>query len=175
MNTPVFPIYERDGRAFIDTVRSCSTSDARADSYHHSRNTISETTLILLLGEVSDPHHTVDYYLAYSNWVITVLRERAEYADCRRCVERDGRAYRTVPELLLPGEVPTVVMDLSHLVRACVRRCAFDCPYTAYRVNVILIKIPFGFLRLLGPQLWRDVSRYEGIVASGISPREEVS
>ena len=56
----------------------------------------------------------------------------------------------------------------------CVRRCAFDRSYTACRVNVILIKIPFGFLRLLGPQLWRDVSRYEGIVASGVSPQEEV-
>lgn len=55
-----------------------------------------------------------------------------------------------------------------------VPRCAFDRSDTACRVNVILIKIPFGFLRLLGPQLWSDVSRYEGIVASGVSPQEEV-
>lgn len=38
--------------------------------------------------------------------------------------------------------------------------------------NVILIKIPFGFLRLLGPQLWADVNRYE-IIASVISPKDE--
>lgn len=50
----VFPIYDRDGRAYIDAVRSCSAGEAQPDSYHCSRDTISETTLILLLGEVSD-------------------------------------------------------------------------------------------------------------------------
>ena len=56
----------------------------------------------------------------------------------------------------------------------CVRRCAFDRSYTACRVNVILIKIPFGFLRLLGPQLWRDVSRY-GVLCTERMLRKHIS
>ncbi|KAI0774921.1 cytochrome P450 [Trametes elegans] len=41
-------------------------------------------------------------------------------------------------------------------------------------VKIMLIRIPFGFLRKFGPRLWRDVDRYQEMVASEeISPEEE--
>ncbi|OBZ68632.1 Lanosterol 14-alpha demethylase [Grifola frondosa] len=41
-------------------------------------------------------------------------------------------------------------------------------------VKVMLISIPFGFLRIYGPQLWQDVNKYEAMAASGkVSPKDE--
>lgn len=40
----------------------------------------------------------------------------------------------------------------------------------------MLIKIPFGFLVGLGPQLWKDVNKYERLAASGtLNAKTEVS
>lgn len=44
-----------------------------------------------------------------------------------------------------------------------------------FRINVIIIKIPFGFVRLLGPRLWVDVSRYEKIARKSKASEQEVS
>ncbi|PIL31185.1 cytochrome P450 [Ganoderma sinense ZZ0214-1] len=41
-------------------------------------------------------------------------------------------------------------------------------------VKVMLITIPFGFLRVYGPKVWRDINRYEDMVRSGkLSPKDE--
>ncbi|KAI0714630.1 cytochrome P450 [Earliella scabrosa] len=34
-------------------------------------------------------------------------------------------------------------------------------------VKVMLIRIPFGFLRTFGPRIWQDINRYEDMIASG--------
>ncbi|KAI0756132.1 cytochrome P450 [Daedaleopsis nitida] len=34
-------------------------------------------------------------------------------------------------------------------------------------VKVMLINIPFGFLRKYGPKIWQDINRYEDLIASG--------
>ncbi len=40
----------------------------------------------------------------------------------------------------------------------------------------MLVSIPFGFLRKYGPRIWKDIDRYEELLASGkLSPKEEVS
>lgn len=39
----------------------------------------------------------------------------------------------------------------------------------------MLITIPFGFLRVFGPNVWRDINRYEDMVRSGkVSSKDEV-
>lgn len=43
------------------------------------------------------------------------------------------------------------------------------------RVKVMLITIPFGFLRVYGPNVWRDINRYEDMLRSGkLTPKDEV-
>ncbi|EPS97861.1 hypothetical protein FOMPIDRAFT_142801 [Fomitopsis schrenkii] len=131
----IFPIYDRDGKSLIDAARLCGTIEAQPNSFQHSRDTISETTLILLLGES---------YVSERNMLII--------EDVSNGMAELTGQYQNFS--FLGKYLPWLWIFLTW-------------------VNVILIKIPFGFLRLLGPQLWRDVSRYEGIVASGISPLEE--
>ncbi|CDO77266.1 hypothetical protein BN946_scf184753.g16 [Trametes cinnabarina] len=42
-------------------------------------------------------------------------------------------------------------------------------------IKVMLISIPFGFLRTYGPMVWKDVDRYQKLAASGnIAPNDEV-
>nr|VWP00915.1 V-SNARE [Ganoderma boninense] len=42
-------------------------------------------------------------------------------------------------------------------------------------VKVMLITIPFGFLRVYGPKVWRDINRYEDMLRSGkLSPKDEL-
>ncbi|KZT73374.1 cytochrome P450 [Daedalea quercina L-15889] len=131
----IFPIYDRDGRSFIDAVRSRGKKESQPDSFHHSRDTISETTLILLLGETYVSTRNMRIIEDVSNGMAELTGQYQNFS-------------------FLGKYLPWLWMFLTW-------------------VNVILIKIPFGFLRLLGPQLWADVSRYEDIVASGIPPREE--
>lgn len=44
----------------------------------------------------------------------------------------------------------------------------------------MFISIPFGFLRTYGPKVWRDINRYEDIMADAeasgrkLSPKDEV-
>ena len=39
----------------------------------------------------------------------------------------------------------------------------------------MLITIPFGFLRVYGPNVWRDINRYEDMLRSGkLTPKDEV-
>ncbi|KAH9829481.1 cytochrome P450 [Rhodofomes roseus] len=131
----IFPIYDRDGSFFVDAVRLSQQGQPQPDSFQHSRNTISETTLILLLGE------------AYVN-------------------ERNMRIIEDVSNGM--AELTGQYQNFSFLGRYLPWLWVF-----LTWINVILIKIPFGFLRLLGPQLWADVNQFETNVASGISPRDE--
>ncbi|KAH9923674.1 cytochrome P450 [Fomitopsis serialis] len=111
----VFPIYDRDGQSFVDAVRLPHKTQSLPDSFLHSRDTISEATLILLLGD----------------------------------------AYVSDRNMRIIEDVSNGMAELTG------------------QVNVILIKIPFGFVRQLGPQLWADMNRYEAMIASGIPTREE--
>ena len=48
--------------------------------------------------------------------------------------------------------------------------------FCAFRVKVMLISIPFGFLRKCGPAIYSDINRYEDMLSSGkLSPKDEVS
>ncbi|KAI0352283.1 cytochrome P450 [Trametes cingulata] len=41
-------------------------------------------------------------------------------------------------------------------------------------IKVMLISIPFGFLRTYGPKVWKDIDRYQKLAASGdLSPKDE--
>ncbi|KAI0801421.1 cytochrome P450 [Fomes fomentarius] len=41
-------------------------------------------------------------------------------------------------------------------------------------IKVMLVSIPFGFLRKYGPRIWKDIDQYEDLLASGkLSPKEE--
>ncbi|OSD01192.1 cytochrome P450 [Trametes coccinea BRFM310] len=41
-------------------------------------------------------------------------------------------------------------------------------------IKVMLISIPFGFLRTYGPMVWRDIDRYQKMAASGhLAPKDE--
>ena len=57
------------------------------------------------------------------------------------------------------------------------QRSITDKPLTcASRVKVMLIRIPFGFLRTFGPRIWQDINRYEDMIASGkLSLKSEVT
>ncbi|KZT02231.1 cytochrome P450 [Laetiporus sulphureus 93-53] len=131
----IFPIYDRDGKAFMDLVSQVSKIGVRPDSFLHSRDTISETTLILLLGQEYVTRRNMDIIENVSNGM---------------------------------AELTGQYQNFSFLGKY------FPWFWVLFTwVNVILVKIPFGFLRPLGPKLWEDVNRYELIASSGISPKDE--
>ncbi|PCH34324.1 cytochrome P450 [Wolfiporia cocos MD-104 SS10] len=131
----IYPIYDRDARRFLDHSRQTAKGGIRPDSFRNSRDTVAETTLILLLGQ--------DY----------VNRRNTEIIEnvSNGMAELTGQFQNMS---LLGRYLPWFWVFLTW-------------------VNVMLIKIPFGFMCLLGPQLWEDVSRYEALASSRVSPEHE--
>ncbi|KAI0931212.1 hypothetical protein AcW1_001326 [Taiwanofungus camphoratus] len=131
----IFPIYDRDGRAFADMAAQSIKTGPHASSFEHSRNTISETTLILLLGQDYVSERNMRIIEDVSNGMAELTGQYQNFS-------------------FLGKYLPWFWIFLTW-------------------VDVILIKIPFGFLARLGPQLWVDVNRYETIARSGISEKDE--
>ncbi|CCL98059.1 uncharacterized protein FIBRA_00053 [Fibroporia radiculosa] len=133
----IYPIYDRDGKAFIDLVKQAPDlgSKSQLDSFQHSRDTIAETTLILLLGQEYVSRRNMQIIEDVSNGMAELTGQFQNLS-------------------FIGKYLPWIWVFLTW-------------------ANVILIKIPFGFLRLLGPQIWADVSRYEAMATSGVLPKSE--
>ncbi len=115
------------------------------------------------------------------------LCQRTESGHHRGRFQWDGGAHGTIPELLAHREVYPDTVDFVHLVRIfpCSEPSLFLSPessvtdrrltFCASRVKVMLISIPFGFLRKCGPAIYSDIDRYEDMLSSGkLSPKDEV-
>ncbi|EED79678.1 predicted protein [Postia placenta Mad-698-R] len=131
----LYPIYDRDCEVFVDLVAKPEHESSRPDLFNHTRDTLSEATLLLLLGQEYVSKRNMRIVEDVSNGMAQLTGQYQNFS-------------------FVGKYLPWLWVLLTW-------------------INVIIIKIPFGFVRLLGPRLWVDVSRYEKIARKSKASEQE--